>query len=145
MHMEVTWEQKIPIQKARAVFLHEGKILIVPSTRRPGYFVLPGGHVEEGEDYVQALIRELREELSVEVNAANIEHLSSYTLKAPRGRGKIITQLYLVHKWQGTLIPSGDITGMQWITPHDLKAQRIRHGSGILSHVVPALKQRGLL
>ena len=136
---------KPPIYKSRAVFIREGHILIVPSTRRPGYFVLPGGHVEEGEDYIQALIRELHEELNVEVHAADIEHLSNYTLKAPRGRGKIITQLYLVHRWQGTLTPSGDITGMQWITPHDLQEQRIRHGSGILSHAVPVLKKRGLL
>ncbi len=147
--------QKTPIKKARAVFLQEGKLLVVPSTRRKNMWVLPGGHVEERESYVKTLIRELHEELNVVVALSDLEHLSTYTLsagggsafggKAPKGRGKIITALYLVRTWEGTLTPSGDITGMQWVTSEEVKANTIHYGAGILRHVVPVLKKRGLL
>lgn len=34
---------------------------------RDGKYELPGGHVEEGEDLMQAMVREAKEELMIEV------------------------------------------------------------------------------
>lgn len=136
---------KPPIKKVRAVFLQDGKMLIVPSTRRKGYFVLPGGHVEAEEELVGALIRELQEELSVQVQSQDLEWLGVFTLKAPQGRGKIITDVYFIKAWEGVLTPTGDITSMQWVSPEELTSNKLRYGSDILRHVVPFLKKRRLL
>ena len=40
---------------------------------RDGEYELPGGHVEEGEDLMQAMVRETREELMIEVKEENLK------------------------------------------------------------------------
>ena len=140
--MTVPHSKKLNIKKVRAIFLCEGKILVVPSTRKQGFFALPGGHVEDGETSFRALQRELQEELSVQVGEDNVELLGTFPLRAPKGKGSVITDLYLVHAWQGTLTPSGNIESMQWVASDDLKKLNTRYNSGMLRHVVPALKKR---
>ena len=49
---------------ARAVVVHRSKILLCRA-RGAAYYFLPGGHVEFGERAVDALRREMREELGV--------------------------------------------------------------------------------
>ena len=39
-----------------------------------GRWHVPSGHVEPGEDAVQALVREAREELGVRIDPADLEH-----------------------------------------------------------------------
>ncbi|MBR2138951.1 MAG: NUDIX domain-containing protein [Bacilli bacterium] len=38
----------------------------------PGFLALPAGHVDEGENAIEAAIREAREELSIEIKEENI-------------------------------------------------------------------------
>ena len=55
-------------KRARAIIIKEGKILLIERVRDDGsYWVLPGGGVEEGEREEQALVRECKEELGLDV------------------------------------------------------------------------------
>lgn len=56
-------------QRAVAIIIQQGKILLIKRFRadRGEYFVFPGGGVEEGETPEQALIREAKEETSLDV------------------------------------------------------------------------------
>ena len=51
-------------QTARAVIIRDGRLLLVTAHDK-GYYWLPGGTVEDGESMVEALHRELAEELGV--------------------------------------------------------------------------------
>ncbi len=50
-----------------ALYDEEGRLLLVRHSDPPGLWALPGGAVEPGERPVDALVRELREELGVAV------------------------------------------------------------------------------
>ena len=38
----------------------------------PGYYALPAGHIDEGENQYDALVREAKEELGIEINVDDI-------------------------------------------------------------------------
>ncbi len=69
---------------ARAVIIQRGKILLSKAVGKKWYF-LPGGHVEVGEFVVDALDRELREEIGTGIKKADFigahdnRYLDSYT------------------------------------------------------------------
>lgn len=53
------------------------RVLLIERTKAPymDKLVFPGGHVEDGEDFPSAVVRELREEVGVEVSASSLHYL----------------------------------------------------------------------
>jgi len=61
-------KQKYPEPTVGALILNEeGKVLLVKSFKWEGYYTVPGGHVEVGETMEEAVKREVREEVGLEV------------------------------------------------------------------------------
>ena len=55
-------------KRVSAIIIESEKILLMHRIKPDSdYFVLPGGSVEENEDNISALIREIREETSLEI------------------------------------------------------------------------------
>ena len=60
VHMLIMDGNKILIQKRKG------------SKLWPGYYALPAGHIDEGENQYDALVREAKEELNIEINPNDI-------------------------------------------------------------------------
>jgi 2-haloacid dehalogenase len=76
------WQAR-PQQVVVAGFVHDGSEVLLarrPATKAiaPGKYHLPGGHVEFGEHPAETLARELREELAVSVQVAELLWAFSY-------------------------------------------------------------------
>ncbi|UOB20240.1 NUDIX hydrolase [Macrococcus armenti] len=65
---------------ANLVHMKDGKILLV-KIRENEHYYLPGGKIEVGEDDRTSLERELREELSLDLDKENMQYL--YTVTGP--------------------------------------------------------------
>ena len=63
------------------ILINEDKILLQKrrgSKLWPGYYALPAGHIEQGENQYDALVREAKEELDIEIDTNNI--INSYVV-----------------------------------------------------------------
>lgn len=110
----------ITLVVACALVDSDGRVLVAarPSGKSmAGLWEFPGGKVEAGETPEAALIRELKEELSIDVTAACLAPLSF----ASRAYDEfhLLMPLYVCRKWDGQIAPrEGQET--QWLRPRDL-------------------------
>lgn len=61
--------------------------------RSPGLLGLFGGHVEEGESFDEAMIRELGEETSLDIHSLQWGHIQDYAF-TPGGQSEAMFHLY---------------------------------------------------
>ena len=69
------WEHSVR-PTVRGIIWRGGKLAMVYN-QKYDYYAFPGGGVEEGEDYHQALIREVREEIGLRVLPESIKEFGS--------------------------------------------------------------------
>jgi len=66
-----------------------------------GFFEFPGGKVKQKEYLIEALKRELFEELSITIELSNTIFLYSYLIK--RNSKKVYLNFFLSDKWNGSI------------------------------------------
>jgi len=110
----------ITLVVACALVDSDGRVLVAarPSGKSmAGLWEFPGGKVEAGETPEAALIRELKEELSIDVTAACLAPLSFASHAYDDFH--LLMPLYVCRKWDGQIAPrEGQET--QWLRPRDL-------------------------
>lgn len=62
------------------VLVHEGKILMVRQNNRP-FWVFPGGTLEVGEGLAECAVRELKEEVNLDVTIEKVLYLADFMRK----------------------------------------------------------------
>ena len=80
----------------------------------PGY-TLPGGHVEPGESFVDAVIREMKEESGLTILDPRLVGVKQFPIE----NGRYVVLLFKATRWSGDLI-SSDEGRMDWIRYSDL-------------------------
>jgi len=115
-------EPGLPILTVVAVALIDvdGRILLA---QRPegkamaGLWEFPGGKIHAGESPEAALIRELKEEIDIDVTAAC---LAPFTFASHRYESfHLLMPLYVCRRWQGTMRPREGQT-LAWVRPAKL-------------------------
>ena len=76
------------------VFNVTGKVLLI--REKNGSWVFPKGHLDPGEDYLEAAVREVEEEAGVEARCPHPERCWTTNYINPRGEHRRITWFHLL-------------------------------------------------
>ena len=123
---------------AGAVVLRERRLLVVSKQAAPDVFYLPGGKPEPGESLEQAMRREVREELGVDVVEA--QHFLDVEAPAAIERVPMHLTVYRVSV-DGEPALNAELAALDWVAD----AAKPGLGPAIRDHVIPALVDAGLL
>ncbi|WP_309226785.1 MULTISPECIES: NUDIX domain-containing protein [unclassified Mycolicibacterium] len=105
------------IRIVAAVVVDEHGRLLVVRKRGTTTFMQPGGKLEPGETPVEALVREVREELGVDV--VDVRELGHHTAVAANEPGHTVDAELFAVELAGEPAAQAEIEEMVWIDPHD--------------------------
>ncbi|MEW2482937.1 NUDIX domain-containing protein [Mycobacterium sp. NPDC049093] len=106
------------IRIVAAVVLGEDNRLLVVRKRGTTAFMQPGGKIEPGEQPIEALAREVREELGVGFDVSAAEELGHFTAPAANEPGHVVDAWLYRVSLDGEPRPQAEIDEMTWIDPH---------------------------
>lgn len=104
------------IDKLAYIHLKGQKILVTLSNGKDTWYI-PGGKREPGESDREALIREVREELSVELIPGTITHYGTFEAQAHgKPPGTIVRMTCYTAEYEGTIKPAAEINRVDFFT-----------------------------
>jgi 8-oxo-dGTP diphosphatase len=117
----------------------EGRILIAkrpPGRSLAGLWEFPGGKVEQGESPEHALVRELAEELGIDIAPADLAPLTFASHGYPDFH--LLMPLFLCTRWRGEATPH-EGQELAWVKPTELAAYAMPPADEPLKVVLPSL------
>jgi 8-oxo-dGTP diphosphatase len=109
------------IDKIAWLHLVDGRILSTRSRGKDVYY-LPGGKREPGESDTETLVREIREELDVEITEPTIEPAGVFEAEAHGHAGVVVRMTCYRAEYTGTVTASSEIEEIAWLAYADRDA-----------------------
>ena len=135
---ERTYPQR-PVLAVSAAIIRDGKVLIVRRARKPAFnlYSLPGGVVEVGESLADAVVREAREETSLDIEPVAVAGHREAIMRDKEGRiERHFVILSFASRWlKGEPVLNSELDDARWVDPAELSAYKTTEG---LAEIVAA-------
>jgi len=126
------------IVKAGLCLMRDGKVLLARS-KGDAHFQIPGGKIEAGETDIAALVREVREELALELDPSEAAYLDTFEAAAA-GRDDVIVEVRLYEADDaGEPHASSEIEELSWQKP---ATPNVPCSDVVRLHILPYLATR---
>ena len=114
-------ESKLIILAAGIIIDPKGRLLIVRKQNTQKY-MLPGGKIDAGETPIQTLMRELYEEVQIQISPALAHFIKEYEAPAANEPGYFIRSnlFFILLPNAVKIVPASEIAEALWITPQDI-------------------------
>ena len=107
------------IDKLAWIHIVDGRMLMTRTEGREKYYI-PGGKREPGENDGQAFYREIREELSVEIDITSLYYIGVFEAQADGHKpGVLVRMTCYTAAYEGELQPASEIAEMVWLNYKD--------------------------
>lgn len=118
-------ESKI-INIAAAIIMDDKGRLLLVRKRGTLFFMQPGGKIEPGEDARSALIRELSEELNLELTLEELIPVGEFTDIAANEPGHLLHAcMFSTGICTQEIQPAAEIEEILWLSPSDVSSTRL--------------------
>lgn len=108
-----------PIVVSALALVRDRRLLMVTARGRDVLY-LPGGKVESGETHVEALLRETREEIAVDLDPAGVRRLFVVSEQAHgEPDGRLVEMTLFSADSDDEPRPSSEIGALAWVTTAD--------------------------
>ncbi|MGD0143141.1 MAG: 8-oxo-dGTP diphosphatase MutT [Rhizomicrobium sp.] len=113
-------ETKLVLVAACALIDPDGRVLIAerpPGKSMAGLWEFPGGKIEAGERPEETVIRELKEELGIDVKEPCLAPFTFASHAYPDFQ--LLMPLFLCRRWEG-IVSAREGQAIKWVRPRDL-------------------------
>ena len=107
------------IDKIALIEIKDGKVLSTRSKGKDVYY-FPGGKRDGEESDEETLIREIKEELDVEVKVETIKYYGKFEAQAHgKDEGVLVQMTCYMAEYSGELVPSSEVEELVWFSYKD--------------------------
>ena len=83
-------------------------------------YYLPGGKRETGETDEETLVREIEEEISVQIKTETVSYFGTFEAEAHgKAEGVTVKMTCYIADYEGTLTPASEIEELSWLSYKD--------------------------
>ncbi len=108
------------IDKIAFIYLKDGKILSTLSKGKDTYYI-PGGKREENETDIETLIRECKEELTIDILEDSVKYYGTFEAQAHgKAEGILVRMTCYIAEFKGELKTSSEVQEIRWLDYSDL-------------------------
>jgi 8-oxo-dGTP pyrophosphatase MutT (NUDIX family) len=128
------------IDKLAWIYIKNKQILITRSKGKDTYYI-PGGKREQGETDQAALIREIKEELDIDLDTETIEFFGQFEAQAHgKPEGTLVRMLCYTARFSGEIRAAAEIEEVRWFQYAD------KEKCSPVDHLIfDFLKEKGLI
>ena len=128
------------VDKVAFLYLKDGKVLSTRSKGKDKYYI-PGGKRESGETDIETLVREVKEELSVDIVESSAKLYGVFEAQAHgKAEGVIVRMTCYTAEYTGELKADSEIAEIVWLTMEDIESV-----SPVDKLIMADLHEKGLL
>lgn len=111
------------IDKIAFLYIKDGKILSTLSKGKDTYYI-PGGKREGNESDEETLIRECKEELTIDIKKETIKYYGTFEAQAHgKAEGILVKMTCYMAEFDGELRPDSEIQEMTWLDYSNLNVK----------------------
>ena len=124
-----------------AIIIQNHKLLLVKGSDKYKEYWTPGGKREEGESDIEALRRELDEEINVKITSTKF--FGEYTAKSPYEKDRIIISRVYVVTISGDIKVAKEIQNHVWMTKKDFEEEKYPLITTTRQRIIPDIIKAG--
>lgn len=111
------------IDKIAFIYLKDGKILSTLSKGKDAYYI-PGGKREGFETDEETLVRECKEELTIDILKDTIKYYGTFEAQAHgKAEGVLVKMTCYMANFEGELKPNSEIQEIKWLDYSNLNVK----------------------